>query len=467
MRLAKTAALAALLTLNACATAPASGLATAAQTVDAGPAFKEAGAWRPAPDTPAAAGAWWTLFGDPVLNDLESRIESANPDLAIAAARYDQALAVIGQTRSQAGPQLDVGVQAGRSRVSAGRPLSAGAAATYDNRLAGASLAYELDLFGRIRNDVRASRSNAQAAQADLAAVRLALQAQLAGVYFQLREYDARIKLLGETLEAYQRVYALTDARHEGGIVSGVDVGRAQTQAANAAAELDAALAGRARSEHALAILIGQTPAAFALAPAGELGAAPGLPAVLPSTLLERRPDIVAAQHRVAAANARIGAARAAFFPTITLGAAGGYQATHGDLITSPNSYWSLGPLAVSLPILDGGARRADLRLAWAEHAEAAADYRKTALAAFQEVEDDLVTARKLVDQIGNQDRAAQAAARTRDLALERYRDGAADYLEVATAQTAALDADRALLALRGEALRLTADTVRALGGAP
>lgn len=449
-------------------------LATGAQAAEPGPArtfappaaYKEAGDWQAA--APAApAGAWWRLFADPVLDDLEARIEADNPSLAIAAARYDQARAILSQDRAARLPRVDVGAQTERARVSANRPLSAGGAATYDNSTVGASLTYELDLFGRVRQAVRASQSNALAAGSDLDGVRLGLQAQLASAYFELREFDARIALLRETVDAYQRVHDLTDARHEGGIVSGVDVARAQTQAASAAAELDAARASRARSEHAIAVLIGQAPASFTLAAAGDLAAAPALPSTLPSTLLERRPDIVAAQHRVAAANARIGVARAAFFPAITLGATGGYQTAHGDLLASPNRYWALGPLSLSLPIFDGGARKAGLRLARAEHEEASAAYRQTALAAFQEVEDDLVTSRQLALQIGNQARAAQAAARTRDLALERYRDGAADYLEVATAQTAALDAQRALLALQGQALRLTADTVRALGGAP
>ncbi len=422
---------------------------------------------RPSSEAERPAAAWWKMFGDPVLDALQDRLQRDNPELAAAGARYEQALALLGGSRAETAPQIQAGAQIERSRVSRDRPLSSGRAATYDDLRLGAALSYELDLFGRLREGVRASQSQALAAKADVEAVRLGLQAQLTSAYFQMREYDARIALLDETVRAYGRAYELTEARHAGGIASGMDVSRARTQAATAAAERDAAIAARARAEHAVAVLIGQPPGDFRLASNGKLGDAPAPPQTLPSTLLQRRPDIQAAQHRVTAANARIGVARAAFFPSITLGAAGGYQATHDDLIRRPNSYWSLGPIALSLPLFDGGARRADLRLARAEHEEASAAYRRVTLAAFQEVQDDLVTARQLAQQIRDQDIAAASAARTRDLALDRYRDGAADYLEVATAQTAALDAQRAVLSLRAQALALAADTVRALGGAP
>jgi multidrug efflux system outer membrane protein len=264
---------------------------------------------------------------------------------------------------------------------------------------------------------------------------------------------------------AFQRAFDLTDTRHSGGIASGIDVSRAQSQLSSAKAELESVAIDRARDEHAIAVLIGESPSTFSLPIVdGEL-APPAIPASLPSTLLERRPDIAAAERRVAAANAQIGVARAALFPSVTLGAEGGYQAVRGSLLSASNTFWALGPLSAAMAIFDGGARRANVRISRAQYDEAAANYRETVLTAFREVEDDLAAGRHLIDQERNQREAAVAAERTRDLALTRYRDGAADYLEVTIAQTAALDAERALLDLRAQQLATATDTVRALGG--
>jgi multidrug efflux system outer membrane protein len=280
-----------------------------------------------------------------------------------------------------------------------------------------------------------------------------------------MRGLDAREVLLRETVTAFQRAYDLTDTRHSGGIASGIDVSRAQSQLAGAKAELDAVAADRAADEHAIAVLIGESPSTFSLPVVDTLIAPPAIPAALPSTLLERRPDIAAAERRVAAANAQIGVARAALFPTVTLGGAGGFEAASGSLLRSDNSFWALGPLSAALSIFDGGARRANIRISRAQYDEAAANYRETVLTAFREVEDDLAAGRHLIDQERNQRDAAAAAERTRDLAMTRYRDGAADFLEVTIAQTAALDAERSLLAVRARQLSVATDTVRALGG--
>lgn len=429
------------------------------------PAYKEGGAWQTAGLNVPAAGAWWEIFGDTTLNGLEQRIEAGSPTLAAAVARYDQAEALV--RRSQAGllPSVGIGADVERDRVSAARPSSQGKAATYTNTQIGASLSYELDLFGRIRNAVRSNQATAQASASDVAGVRLGLQAQLASRYFDLRGLDARIVLLRETVTAFQRAYDLTDTRHDGGIASGIDVSRAQSQLASAKAELDSVAAARASDEHAIAVLVGESPSAFTLPVADTLVAPPAIPAALPSTLLERRPDIAAAERRVAAANAQIGVARAALFPTLTLGGAGGFEAASGSLLRSDNSFWALGPLSTALSIFDGGARRANVRISRAQYDESAANYRETVLSAFREVEDDLAAGRHLIDQERNQQTAAAAAERTRDLAMTRYRDGAADFLEVTIAQTAALDAERALLVIRAQQLAVATDTVRALGG--
>jgi len=428
--------------------------------------YKEVPGWQPAGTAVAPPGTWWEAFNDPILNGLEERLEAGNPSLAAAAARYAQARAQARVARADLFPQIGAQADYGRSRESANRPFSPGTTQTYNTATLGASLVYELDLFGRIANSVRAATAEAQASGSDVAGVRLGLQAALASDYFNLRGLDARIVLLRQTVEAYGRAADLTHTRHQGGIASGIDISRADAQLASARAELDGVIADRANLEHAIAILLGESPSGFTLPVADVKLAPPAVPAGLPSTLLERRPDIAAAERRVYAANARIGVARAAFFPTLTLGASGGYEATQGhNLLSASSGFWALGPVGAALTLFDGGARSAQVRVSRAEFDEAAATYRATVLTAFREVEDDLALARQLAVQEQDQQQAVRAAEQTRDLALVRYRDGASDYLEVVTAQTAALDAERALLQIRARRLGVAADLVRALGG--
>jgi multidrug efflux system outer membrane protein len=280
-----------------------------------------------------------------------------------------------------------------------------------------------------------------------------------------LRGLDAREVLLKETVEAYGRAFDLTQTRHEGGIASGLDTSRAQTQLSSARAELSDIEAQRAGYEHAIASLIGQPASGFSVPVDPHLVTPPSFPTSTPATLLQRRPDIDAAERRVFAANARIGVARAAFFPTLSLGGSGGFQTTGPNLLSSASSFWALGPAAAALTIFDGGRRAAQVRVSRAEFSEAAANYKKTVLTAFQEVEDDLAQGRYQVSEERDQNDAAKSADRTRDLAMIRYRDGASDYLDVVTAQTAALDAERALLDLHTRQLTTAVDSVRALGG--
>ncbi|WP_242140247.1 MULTISPECIES: efflux transporter outer membrane subunit [unclassified Sphingomonas] len=453
----------ALLATAACSVGPA----YVRPSVAAPAAFKEAATpgWQTAGIAVPPAGRWWEAFGDAELSTLESRIEAANANLAAAVARYDEAQGLLRQARADRFPQISAGADVARQRVSAGRPLSPGYAATYSAVTIGPSVEYEVDLFGRVRNSIRAGQANAAASAADLAGVRLGLQAQLASVYFDMRGLDARIVLLRQTVDAYQRAFTLTDTRHAGGIASGIDVSRSQNLLSSARAELQAVSIDRQRDEHAIAVLVGEAPAALAIAVVERQTAPPVLLAGLPSGLLERRPDILAAERRVAAANARIGVARAALFPSITLGASGGFEAASGALLSAANGFWALGPLSTALSLLDGGRRRGGVQVARAQFDEAAANYRQTVLVAFREVEDDLVSQRLLAAQERDQGVAAAAAEHTRELALIRYRDGAADYLEVVTAQTAALDAERALLDVRNRQLQTATDLVRALGG--
>ena len=428
--------------------------------------YKEVPGWQPAGTAVAAPGKWWQAFDDPTLDGLEDQLEAGNPSLAAAAARYAQARAQARETRADLFPQIGANADYGRSRESANRPFSPGTTQTYNTADVGASLSYELDLFGRVANSVRAASAEAKASGSDLAAIRLGLQAALATDYFNMRGLDARIVLLRQTVEAFGKASDLTNTRHQGGVASGIDVSRADAQLASAKSELDGVLADRANLEHAIAILLGQSPSGFSLAVADLALQPPAVPVGVPSTLLERRPDIAAAERRVYAANARIGVARAAFFPTITLGAAGGYEATQGhNLLSASSGFWALGPVGAALTLFDGGARTAQVKTSRAEFDEAAADYRSTVLTAFREVEDDLALSRQLAAQEQDQSQAVRAAEHTRDLALVRYRDGASDYLEVVTAQTAALDAERALLQIHARRLGVAADLVRALGG--
>ena len=429
--------------------------------------FKELEGWTAAtPMDQAPRGQWWEAFGDPVLNDLEARAEQASPTLAAALARYDQAKAAAGIERADLFPQVKAGGDASRQRLSGNRFGGNGTAPVYDDFSVGATLDYELDLWGRVRNSVKAARADAQASEADLASARLSLQAAVADAYARLRGLDAEAELLRQTVDAFGKAYRLTTTRHDGGIASGIDVNRAKTVLDNAQAQISAVANERAATEHEIAALVGAIASDFSIPVRVQPLRAPELPVGAPSQLLQRRPDIAAAERRIFAANARIGVARAAFFPTLTLGLSGGYQASHGELFSKPSSFWGLGPASAVLALFDGGRRRAGVRMSRAEYEEMTADYRETVLGAFRQVEDALAANRHLADQAVSQRGAATAAGRTSELALTRYRDGASDYLEVVTAQTDALEAQRALLAVQTQRMRASVALVKALGGA-
>jgi len=435
--------------------------------VDVPAEFKEAGPWQPAaPDDAAERGDWWTTYGDATLDGLEAKVDTANPDLGAAAARYAQARSYLDEARGGLYPQVGIGAYATKNRQSDNRPLrSASQPDLYSDNYVAGQLNYELDLWGRVRNLVAAGEAGAQAGAADLASVRLSLHAELASAYISLRGYDALIRLFDDTVEAYERALQMTRNRHEGGIASALDVSRAQTQLDTARAQRDDVLAQRALFEHAIASLVGTPASEFALAPAVVELPIPVAPTGLPSTLLERRPDVAAAERRTAAANAQIGVARAAFFPSITLTALGGYENT-GDAgwLSAPNAIWSIGPRAF-LTLFDAGRREAEVERARAVFDEAGARYRSVALVAFQQVEDDLALLHRLGDEAVHEDAAVASAQRTLDLALDRYRNGAVSYLEVVDAQTAALQAQRTALAVRDRRLRASVALIRALGG--
>lgn len=411
-------------------------------------------------------GAWWVTFDDPVLADLETRAAAASPTLAAALARYDQARAQVGVAAAAQLPEIDASGQYSYNRISAHGPgNSRGVSGRFSDELVGGTLTYEVDLWGRIRNTVTAARANAQASQDDLASARLSLQASVADTYVQLRGLDARAELLRRTVEAYNRAYELTRTRHAGGIAAGMDVSRARSTLSSALAQVSDVANQRAADEHRLAALVGAITADFTIAPRLTPIVLPAIPASQPSTLLQRRPDIAAAERRMFAFNAQIGVARAALFPDITLGLSAGFQTTAGALFSAPNAFWSLGPAQVLAPIFDGGRRRAQVRVTRAQYDEAAADYRNVVLTAFRDVEDGLAALRHLSAEELEQRDAAASAQQTRDLALIRYRDGASDYLEVVTAQTDALNAEVTLINLQTQRLRSQIALVQALGG--
>jgi multidrug efflux system outer membrane protein len=461
-RLTLPAALLAPVLLAGCSLAPAYHPPETAVPPD----YKEVAGWVPATPLDAAPrGPWWEAFGDPALNDLETRAEAASPTLAAALARYDQARAGTRVETSALFPQIGVTSDASRQRLSGNRPLSTGTAQTYNDFAVGGTLDYELDLWGRVRNSVGAARGEEAASAADLASAKLSLQASVADAYVRLRGLDAEADLLNRTVAAFDRAYRLTSTRHDGGIASGIDVNRARTTLSNARAQISAIANQRAATEHELAALTGSIASSFTVPAKVQALEAPEVPSGQPSELLQRRPDVAAAERRIFAANARIGVARAAFFPRIALGLSGGFETTGGSLLSVPSSFWGLGPLSAALTLFDGGRRKAQVALSRAQYDELAANYRDTVLTAFRQVEDGIAGQRLLANQRTDQRDAAQAAQRTSDIALTRYRDGASDYLEVVTAQTAALDAERALLAVEIDQMRASVALVKALGG--
>ena len=455
--------LAAAAMLSGCALAPPLKI----PAVPTAAAYKEAGPWIPAqPADGLSRGDWWKLYGDPDLNALQMRLIEHSPDLAAALSRYDQAKAVSDQMRSGLFPSLALGADTERDGLSNMRPLRpANSANNYNSFTVGVQANYELDLWGRIRNEVTAARAEAQAYQADLESARLSLQAQLADDYIVLRGLDQQIALLNETVSAYEKALALTEARHAGGIAAGLDVARAQTQLDTSRSLAEQTLALRAVSEHAIAALIGASASEFSIAPRVTPLTLPQVPVGVPSTLVQRRPDIAAAERRIAASNANVGVARAAFFPAVTLSAALGYQSTQaGNWITAPNTFWSIGP-SLLFSLFDAGKRQAQVAQAQAALDESGSLYRAVVLTAFQQVEDSLALTHHYRIAATEEHAAVTAAQRSLDLSLTQYREGATSYLDVVTSQTVTLQSELTALDLDTRELRASVQLIRALGG--
>jgi NodT family efflux transporter outer membrane factor (OMF) lipoprotein len=435
--------------------------------VESPAAYKEAGEWKAAqPKDGIARGRWWEIYGDAQLNALVEQVGAGNPSLAAAQAQYRAATALVAAARASWFPTVSASASATRSRPSATTgPVPGVATNTRTLFSLPVNASWEPDLWGRIDRTVESSQATAQASAADLENVRLSLQAELAQSYFQLRALDAQRQLLDDTVEAYAKSLELTRNRYAAGVVSRADVAQAETQLRSTQAQAIDLGVQRAQLEHAIAVLLGKPPSQFALATAPLAVAPPAIPPGLPAELLERRPDIASAERRMAAANAQIGVARAAYFPTVTLSATYGLQsASRSDWLTAPSRFWSLGP-ALAETLFDGGRRAALSDEAVANYDASVASYRASVLAAFREVEDNLVALRLLEQEAEVQADAVRAAEQALELTLNQYRAGTVAYLQVVAAQTAALANRRAAADVLGRRVSASVLLVKALGG--
>ena len=423
--------------------------------------------WGPAhPSDQLPRSDWWREFGDPTLDTLEAKIDSANPDLAAAVNRYQQARALESEVRSALFPTVSTLAYANTDRQSDNRPLrSASQPDSYHDDFIGGTLNYEIDLWGRVRSAVAAGTAQTQAISADLESVRLLLHARLALDYVALRGEDAQRDLLEQAVVAYGLALQMTSTRFQGGISSALDVAQAQTQLETARAALTDVIDQRSLLEHAIAALTGSIASNFSIGPGSLDLKLPNVPVAMPATLLERRPDVAAAERTMAAFNAGIGVARAAFFPRISLAAVAGFQGTQtAGLLGAPNRFWAIGPQG-ALTLFDAGYRRAAVASARAQFDEATNNYRSSVLMAFQEVEDALAQDRLLQQELDQEQAARSAAERALALSLNRYENGAVNYLQVVAAQIAGLQAQRAALDLQTRELQSSVNLVRALGG--
>jgi NodT family efflux transporter outer membrane factor (OMF) lipoprotein len=408
---------------------------------------------------------WWNMYDDAQLGDLEKQLLANNTDLEAAYAHYQQAQAFVTEASADLYPSVTLEPSLFRERQSANRPLRSGGPNDYNAITLGGEVDYEVDLWGRVRDSVKASKDEALATQADLASVQLSLQVQLADSYIQLRGLDQQTELLRQTVVAFTKALQLTEALHGGGIVAGLDVERAKTQLSSAQSQLSQTLAQRALLEHAIAVLVGASASEFTLPESTATLPLPAIPVGVPSVLLQRRPDIAAAERRVAEANAKIGVARAAFFPSLTLTAQGGLQSSiYQNFFSAPNFFWAVGPQLAQY-VFDGGFRRGQLEAAKAATSEAGARYRGVVLTAFQQVEDNLSLLSDLGTALQQQKDAAAAAERALSLALTQYKQGAVGYLDVVTAQTAALDAEVSAIQIQTRQLSANVQLIRAVGG--
>jgi len=446
--------------------------------VESAPAYKEAEGWKLAqPGDAALHGNWWELFGDSQLNALEQQVNVSNQNIAAAFASFMQARAVVKEAQSQYFPTLTVSPSVSRTRSSATLAAGAGGTTSGTTTIAGSGggifnnfdlpfdASWTPDLWGRVRNTVRGNVAAAQASAADLENTRLTAQAELAVDYYQLRTQDTLRQLLDQTVVAYQESLDLTRAQYETGIGTDEAVAQAEVQLKSTQAQDTNLGIARAQYEHAIALLVGQPASTFSIPPEPLKASPPPIPIGLPSQLLERRPDVAASERLMAQANAQIGIAKAAYFPTLTLSAAGGFESSSvSDWLTWPSRFWSVGP-ALAETLFDAGLRRATVQQFQAAYDQTVATYRQTVLTAFQQVEDNLAAIRILAIQLQQQDDAVASSQRYLKIATDRYKLGLDPYLDVITAQTAFLSNQQTAVTLRMQQLTDSVQLIEALGG--
>jgi NodT family efflux transporter outer membrane factor (OMF) lipoprotein len=425
--------------------------------------FKELKGWREAlPRDQEIRTKWWEAFGDSILNTLAEQVNDvSNQSIALAESQYRQAQALVQLARANYFPT----VAAGASYTRSGGPADAGYS-TVDQHQVSLNAAWEVDLWGKVRRQVESSTATAEASFADLQAMRLSMQAELALNYFQLRTLDAQKQNLEEAVGAYGKALDLTQNRYTAGVAAKADVAAAQTQLKSTQAQAIDVGVQRAQLEHAIAILTGKPPADFSLAPVTFAPPQIKIPVGIPSDLLERRPDIASAERKMAAANAQIGVAKAAYYPSLSLSGSLGYaSADLASLFTSPSFFWALGPMTLAATLFDAGARKAQTEQAMAAYDGTVAFYRQTVLTGFQDVEDNLAALRILDEEAQMQEQAVNSAHESVTLTTNQYRAGFVSYLNVVTAQTIALTNERAAITIGGQRLTAAVLLVKALGG--
>lgn len=422
--------------------------------------YKEAQGWvQAAPADALDRGPWWKLFNDPLLDELVSTIEISNQNVAVAAAAYEQARALVRQQRASLFPVVTLAGSGNRSGAEAAGSRNG------NSFQANIGASWEPDVWGRLSRATDSAEASAQASAADLGSAQLSAQGELAVNYFSLRLADAQRVLLRNTITGYQRVLQITQNRYEAGIAPKTDVLQAQTQLANAQADDAGLTRQRAQLEHAIAVLVGKPPGEFAIAPVEWQVTVPDVPIGVPSTLLQRRPDIAAAERRVAAANEQIGIAKAAYFPSLNLSASYGYGASQvANLFSASTSVWSIG-LSAAETLFNAGATRARVEGAQAAHAATVARYRQTVLTAFQNVEDQLAATHVLAEQEQLRRQASQAADEAEERLVNRYNAGQISYTDVVSAQVTALNARRSLAQVQADRQNTAVALIQALGG--
>ena len=437
-----------------------------APAVPAPPAYKEVGDWKTAqPSDQNLGGNWWEIFHDPQLNALEQQIDVSNQNLKAAVAQYQEARAALRYARADYYPTVTTNPSAARQRYSANRPLSLGNGKTFNDFVVPIDFSYQVNAWGRVSKNVESFREQAQASAADLAVINLTMHADLAIDYFAARTLDAEEKLLRNTVVQYQQALQLNEDRYQGGLASEVEVEQARTILETTRAQLVDVGVARAQYEHAAAVLIGKPPADFSLPPLPLTTPPPPIPVGVPSELLERRPDIAASERRVASANAQVGLAKTAYYPLVNIVGSGGFESgTITTLMQGPSALWSVGAAAAAT-IFDGGRRHALNDEAKATYDSSVASYRQTVLSAFQQVEDNLAALRVLENEAGVQATAVQSAQRSLDLSNTRYEGGVTSYLEVITAQNAALSDEVTAVNILGRRMASAVLLVEALGG--